>query len=71
MEGYRYIFRSTSVSVIPSYPHLRFTSERATEIEILAADFPTNSSAGEVDVEVSTTGGTAVLTDGFEYVVAP
>lgn len=43
----------------------------ATEIEILAADFPTNSSAGEVDVEVSTTGGTAVLTDGFEYVVAP
>jgi hypothetical protein len=43
----------------------------ATEIEILAADFPTSSSAGEVDVEVSTTGGTAVLTNGFEYVVAP
>jgi hypothetical protein len=39
----------------------------ATEIEILAGDFPDNSEAGEVDVEVSTPGGTAVLTNGFEY----
>jgi len=42
----------------------------ATAITITAGNFP-KKVVSEVDVEVSTTYGTAVLTDGFEYVTAP